>query len=52
MLSICKRRFLTWLDGLSEDARELTIRLIMVAIVAMSGLLVALFFDFVFRAHN
>jgi len=52
MLSICKRRFLNWLDGLSEDTRELTIRSIMVAIAAMSGLFVALFSDLALRAYD
>ena len=52
MLSICKRRFQSWLGGLSEDTRELTIRMIMAASAAMSGLFVALFFDLVFRAYE
>ena len=52
MLSTCHRRFQNWLGGLSEGTRERAIRLIMVAIAAMSGLFVALFFDFAFRAYD
>ena len=52
MRSTCHRRFQNWLGGLSEEARELTIRLIMLMIAAMSGLFVALVFGFAFRAYE
>ena len=43
MLSLCRRRVLGWLRGLSDNTRDLTIRIAMAVFVALLGIAIAFF---------